>query len=178
MGAQGSGKCYNFLLISSVSSHVARFRDELVPFDQGTPHSRLTALMPSGGCQLRHSPVGFRSQFHCTTNCQWVFILSGRMRIGLQDGSSRDFAPGQHFYSADVSRHIKTRWLYQIVKRSLRCFPKASRSTRMCTGTAAGSWATTAWSPCSCAARSHVTHGVSRAVMMPLFLLGWFPTCK
>jgi hypothetical protein len=80
----------------------ARFRDEAVPLDGGTPQSRLSALMPSGGLQLRESPVGFRSSFHCTGTPQWVFILSGRMEIGLQDGSSRAFGPGEHFYSADV----------------------------------------------------------------------------
>jgi hypothetical protein len=30
-----------------------------------------------------------------------VFILGGQMEIGLQDGSSRVFKPGEHFYSAD-----------------------------------------------------------------------------
>jgi hypothetical protein len=45
--------------------------------------------------------VGFRSEFHCTETPQWVFILQGRMEIGLQDGSSRVFAPGQHFFSDD-----------------------------------------------------------------------------
>ena len=79
----------------------ARFRDEQVPLDQGTPQSRLSALMPSGGCQLRESPVGFRSQFHCTVDPQWVMILSGQMQISLQDGSTRVFGPGQHFFSDD-----------------------------------------------------------------------------
>jgi hypothetical protein len=37
-----------------------------------------------------------------TTHPQWVFILRGRMEIGLQDGSSRVFGPGEHFYSADL----------------------------------------------------------------------------
>ena len=59
-------------------------------------------LIASGGYQLRHSPVGFRSQFHCTTTPQWVFILSGSMEIGLQGGASRIFKPGEHFFSADV----------------------------------------------------------------------------
>lgn len=80
----------------------ARFREERIVLDEGTPQARLSALWPSGGCQLRHSPVGFRSSFHCTGTPQWVFILSGRMEIGLQDGSSRIFEPGQHFYSADT----------------------------------------------------------------------------
>jgi hypothetical protein len=80
----------------------ARFREERMALTEGTPMSRLSALMPSGGYQLRESPVGFRSQFHCTGAPQWVFILRGRMEIGLQDGSSRVFGPGEHFYSADV----------------------------------------------------------------------------
>ena len=80
----------------------AGFRDEALPLDQGKPEALLSALLPSGGLQLRYSPPGFRSSFHCTVTPQWVFILKGQMEIGLQDGSSRVFGPGQHFYSADV----------------------------------------------------------------------------
>ena len=80
----------------------ARFREERVALSEGTPQSQLSALFPSGGMQLRESPVGFASTFHCTTHPQWLFVLRGRMEIGLQDGSSRTFGPGEHFYSADV----------------------------------------------------------------------------
>lgn len=80
----------------------ARFREESVSLSEGNPQAMLSAMMPSWGCQLRQSPVGFRSQFHCTVTPQWVVILSGSMEIGLQDGGSRIFAPGEHFYSADT----------------------------------------------------------------------------
>ncbi len=80
----------------------ARFREEAIPLDQGTPASRLSAVFPSAGYQLRMSPVGFRSAFHCTEKPQWVFILGGQMEIGLQGGESRLFKAGEHFYSADV----------------------------------------------------------------------------
>ena len=80
----------------------ACFRDEAVPLTEGKPLARLSTLMPSGGLQLRMSPVGFRSEFHCTENPQWLFVLGGQMEIGLQDGSSRVFGPGEHFYSADM----------------------------------------------------------------------------
>jgi hypothetical protein len=80
----------------------ARWRDEAVALTEGKPQARLSPLMASGGYQLRQSPVGFRSEFHCTENPQWVFILRGRMEIGLQDGSVRSFGPGEHFYSADL----------------------------------------------------------------------------
>lgn len=80
----------------------ARFREESMALSEGTPAARLSPLMASGGCQLRESPVGFRSQFHCTGAPQWLFVLQGQMEIGLQDGSVRVFGPGQHFYSADT----------------------------------------------------------------------------
>ena len=44
----------------------ARFREESVALTEGTEQARLSPLFPSGGYQLRESPVGFRSQFHCT----------------------------------------------------------------------------------------------------------------
>ena len=80
----------------------AHFREHDVALPEGTPSALLSPLMPSGGLQLRHSPVGFRSSFHVTTTPQWVFILSGQMEISLQDGTARVFGPGQHFYSDDT----------------------------------------------------------------------------
>jgi hypothetical protein len=79
----------------------ARWREQAIALSEGKLASRLSPLLPSGGLQLRESPVGFRSAFHCTETPQWVFILKGAMEISLQDGTSRVFRPGQHFYSAD-----------------------------------------------------------------------------
>ena len=81
------------IILCTDSDGRARFREETLPLTEGTPQARLSTLFASGGYQLRHSPVGFRSSFHCTPAPQWVFILSG---------SSRIFEPGQHFYSADT----------------------------------------------------------------------------
>lgn len=80
----------------------ARFREETVALTEGTPQAMLSPLMATGGFQLRHSPVGFRSQFHVSVTPQWVVILSGQMEIGLQDGTSRVFKAGEHFYSVDT----------------------------------------------------------------------------
>lgn len=80
----------------------ARFREERVPLAEGSTQARLSPLLPATGYQLRESPVGFRSEFHCTPRPQWVFILRGEMEIGLQDGSSRRFSRGEHFFSADL----------------------------------------------------------------------------
>lgn len=104
----------------------ARFREEKIDLGEGTPMARLSTLLPSGGYQLRESPVGFRSQFHCTVTPQWVVILKGCMEIGLQDGSSRVFAPGEHFYSADVlpegatfDAHVHGHWSRQVGQEPL-----------------------------------------------------------
>ncbi|MDR2155052.1 MAG: hypothetical protein LBE78_08520 [Burkholderiaceae bacterium] len=80
----------------------ARFRDDTLPLAEGTPAARLSALMTAEGCRFRFSPVGFSSDFHCTTAPQWLVVLQGRMEIGLRDGTARVFRPGECFYSSDT----------------------------------------------------------------------------
>ena len=80
----------------------AKFRDEAIQLSEGNPNVRLSLIEPASGLQLRESPVGFRSQMHCSGAPQWVFVLSGAMEVGLLDGTSRTFTAGQHFYSADT----------------------------------------------------------------------------
>jgi uncharacterized cupin superfamily protein len=89
------------ILYTDTDGH-ARFREAPIELTEGKPAARLSPLLTAQRLQLRHSPVGFRSDFHCTEHPQWVFILAGRMEIGLRDGSSRIFNPGDHFYSADT----------------------------------------------------------------------------
>ena len=105
----------------------ARWREQSIALTEGKPTARLSPLMPSAGYQLRESPVGFRSEFHCTGDPQWVFILQGAMEIGLQDGSSRAFRPGQHFYSADTlptgatfDAHVHGHWSRQVGDEPLK----------------------------------------------------------
>ena len=102
----------------------ARFREEEVPLSEGTPQAMLSALTPAKACQFRQSPVGFRSQFHCTTEEQWLFVLGGEMKIGLQDGSSRNFKAGQHFYSADT---LPAHWTFGLSSRAVRDVMVAGR---------------------------------------------------
>jgi hypothetical protein len=81
---------------------VAKFRTIPEPLDAANPQVLLSKVLPATGLQFRHSPVGFRSQFHCSPKPQWVFILSGVMEIGLQDGRSKIFKAGEHFLSSDT----------------------------------------------------------------------------
>jgi hypothetical protein len=95
-------KAFTKLVLYTDRDGRAKWREEAVPLSGGTPQAMLSELFPSSGYQLRHSPVGFRSQWHCTPQAQWVFILGGEMEIGLQDKSSRVVRAGEHFYSADL----------------------------------------------------------------------------
>jgi hypothetical protein len=79
----------------------ARFRERSLTLNEGQPPTHLSAVQPSAGIQWRESPVGFRSDFHCTTTPQWVVIVRGVMEIGLHDGTTRRFGPGGYFFSAD-----------------------------------------------------------------------------
>jgi hypothetical protein len=80
----------------------ARFREDPLPFPEGTPAVRLSGRYPAKSVQFRHSPVGFASEFHCTAQPQWTFILAGQMEIILRDGSRRLFCAGEGFYSNDL----------------------------------------------------------------------------
>jgi hypothetical protein len=80
----------------------AKFRDESIALTEGNPQSMLSPVQAATGYQLRQSPVGFRSQWHCTGAAQWLYVLGGQMEIGLQDGSSRIFKAGDSFLSNDT----------------------------------------------------------------------------
>lgn len=92
---------FNQITLLTGDDGKARFAEKQIPLSEGTDSMLLSPLLKSDGYQIRHSPIGFRSPFHCTLTPQWVFILHGQMEIGLQDGRSRIFKPGEHFYSND-----------------------------------------------------------------------------
>jgi hypothetical protein len=95
-------KYFTKLILFTDTDGRARFREEQIALDEGTPQTLLSKILPAAGYQLRESPVGFRSEWHCTPKPQWLFVLQGEMAIGLRDGTQRVFRPGQHFFSADV----------------------------------------------------------------------------
>lgn len=96
-----SAASFSRVVLFTDTDGYAKFKEEHIALDQGSPQSMLSDVFASGGYQLRMSPVGFRSQWHCSGHTQWCFILQGQMEIGVH-GESRIFSPGQHFYSADL----------------------------------------------------------------------------
>ncbi len=90
------------VLLQTGNDGRAAFVEQAISLDQGHAQLRLSNIQTVQGMQWRESPVGYRSAVHCTTEPQWVFILSGQMEIGLPDGTSRVFSAGEHFHSNDV----------------------------------------------------------------------------
>ena len=81
---------------------LAKFREDDILLPGGSAKAMLSDLFPSNGFQLRQSPPGVSSDFHCTTTAQWLVVLSGKMEIGLRDGTARIFKAGDHFFSNDL----------------------------------------------------------------------------
>lgn len=90
------------VILYTDSDGYARFKEEKIELNHGNEKSQLSPWLNAESLRLRHSPVGFTSDFHCTDKPQWLFVLQGIMEIGLRDGSTRRFGPGEHFYSADT----------------------------------------------------------------------------
>lgn len=90
------------IVLYTDSDGLAKFREEEIALPGGSPKALLSDLIPSGGFQVRQSPPGVSSDFHCTTTAQWLVVLSGQMEIGLRDGTARIFKAGDHFFSNDL----------------------------------------------------------------------------
>lgn len=77
----------------------SRFREEKIELTEGTPQIQKSPPAPCKTYRLRHSPVGFSYDFHCSDIPLWVVILQGQMEIRLQDGTLRLFKPGDCFFA-------------------------------------------------------------------------------
>lgn len=99
---QPEGDTLSLTVLETGPDGQARFRQQALQLNEGNAAAQLSALFTSTGVQFRRSPVGFRSDFHCTSTPQWLVVLRGRMEIGLQDGSTRSFGPGECFFSNDI----------------------------------------------------------------------------
>ncbi len=91
----------NIVLYTDIDG-LAKFREEDIALPGGSAKAMLSGLLPSNGFQVRQSPPGVSSDFHCTTTAQWLVVLRGEMEIGLRDGTTRIFKAGDHFFSNDL----------------------------------------------------------------------------
>ena len=79
----------------------SHFREESLELTERKPLLFLSEPLRGGRVQLRHSPVGYSMDFHCSAGPQWTFVLAGALEIGLPDGTCRVFRHGDWFLATD-----------------------------------------------------------------------------
>ena len=61
------------------------------------------ATRPAQGLLFRNDFAPHIVKFHCAPRRRWVITLSGSVDIGLGDGTSMTFAPGDVFLAEDTT---------------------------------------------------------------------------
>ena len=75
------------------------FEDLPPPADE----SRSVALQAGANLVFRCFPADYFSDWHIAPRRQYIFILAGQMEIGIGDGTSRRFGPGDVVLADDLT---------------------------------------------------------------------------
>lgn len=62
----------------------------------------LTDRVGCSSLRLRQSKPGYHADWHVAGDPTLIIVQQGALRIGLRDGSTRDFVAGQAFIAADA----------------------------------------------------------------------------
>src|SRR5205085_5551690 len=76
------------------------FEDLPLPAEE----SHNVALQAGANLVFRCFPADYSSDWHTAPRRQYIFILAGQMEIGIADGSTRRFGPGDVVLADDLSR--------------------------------------------------------------------------
>ncbi len=60
-------------------------------------------MQSATGAMFRKSEPGHFSDWHCAPRRQYVITLSGRMEIGIGDGATEQFGPGDVLLADDLT---------------------------------------------------------------------------
>src|SRR4029077_11837765 len=75
------------------------FEDLPLPADE----SRNVALQADAHVVFRRFPADYSSDWHTAPRRQYIFILEGQMEIGIGDGTTRRFGPGDVVLADDLT---------------------------------------------------------------------------
>jgi hypothetical protein len=67
------------------------------------PADQSVALPPAGNLVFRTFPADYFSDWHNAPRRQYIFILSGQVEIGIGDGTTRRFGPGDAILADDLT---------------------------------------------------------------------------
>ena len=66
-------------------------------------HPELASLQSTTGIVFRTVEPGYFSDWHNAPRRQYVILLAGQMEIGLNDGTRRQFGPGDAVLASDLT---------------------------------------------------------------------------
>lgn len=89
-------KCYRLYSGDDGQSHFE-------PLDTSQASKIFNATQPAKGLLLRNGFAPHILNWHRAPHRRWVITLSGSVDIGLGDGSSMTFVPGDVFLAEDVT---------------------------------------------------------------------------
>jgi hypothetical protein len=95
---------------------------EDLPLPAGESHN--IALQAGANLVFRCFPADYWSDWHTAPRRQYIFILAGQMEIGIGDGTTRRFGPGDVVLADDLTGQGHT-------TRSLG-FPRISATVPVC----------------------------------------------
>jgi hypothetical protein len=75
------------------------FEDLHLPIDE----IHHVAIQAGANIVFRRFPADYFSDWHTAPRRQYIFILSGQMEIGIGDGTSRRFGPGDVVLADDLT---------------------------------------------------------------------------
>ncbi len=75
------------------------FEDLHIPADE----IQNIAIQPGANIVFRRFPADHFSDWHTAPRRQYIFILSGQMEIGIGDGTTRRFGPGDVVLADDLT---------------------------------------------------------------------------
>ena len=61
------------------------------------------AIQAGAHIVFRRFPADYVSDWHTAPRRQYIFVLSGEMEIGISDGTTRRFGPGDVVLAADLT---------------------------------------------------------------------------
>jgi hypothetical protein len=95
-------KIAHHVISDGAKTHFGSREIELAPVEGIAPGGVFDAgAMGEGAVALARFEAGFDCGFHNTATPTWMFVMTGRMELGVSDGDTRTLSPGDVVYFTD-----------------------------------------------------------------------------
>src|SRR6059036_3858939 len=98
------------MIVRIYTGHDGQTHFEDLPLPAEESHN--VALQAGANLVFRRFPADYFSDWHTAPRRQYIFILAGQMEIGIGDGTTRRFGPGDVVLADDLTARAtrRARW--------------------------------------------------------------------